>query len=86
MKVYVVVDSASGYDNLTYDPVSNIEVFNNMDDAKEYFKTRVAKYSLESPDDGEQYLDETINYFSVVNHEEDYSANVEIIPKVVKEK
>lgn len=84
MKVYVVIETASGYDTTTYDPISNIEVFSNINDAKEYFKTRVDKYSLEFPDDGEEYLDENINYFSVVNHEEDYSANVEIVVKTIK--
>ena len=84
MKVYVVVDISSGYCSNSYDPVYSIDVFQNLDDAKKHFKNACKEYMSDNPEKDDIWTSKDGMRFTIINCEDDYSAELEILEKEIK--
>lgn len=77
MKVYVVVSASSGLNGYSYDPVGDVHgVFTNKKDAIKRLKF-VADSHLEGDSEKEYEYDD--EYFTLVNSDEDYSIEIQIM-------
>lgn len=81
MKVYVVVSASSGLNGYSYDPIGDVHgVFTDKKKAIERFKSVVDSH-LEG--DSEKEYDYDDEYFTLVDRDEDYSIEIQIIEKEV---
>ena len=83
MKVYVVVSASSGLNGYSYDPIGDCHgVFTDKNKAIERFKFEADSH-LEG--DGEKDYEYGDDYFTLVNRDEDYSIEIQIIEKEIDE-
>ena len=77
MKVYVVVSASSGLNGYSYDPIGDVHgVFTDKNKAIERFKF-VADSHLEGDSEKEYEYDD--DYFTLVDRDEDYSIEIQIM-------
>lgn len=80
MEVYVVLSVTSGYNSNNYTPITTVEgVFDDLSKAKDCFDKVVESYKPDELDDYEE--NHEWKYYYLVNSDEDYSVEVEIITR-----